>query len=117
MAAFWLPFGLITTFKPDLMDLFQTAEGVAAKTAYSNHVWMHGGLDILSVCVLVFAVSRLSPTAATLRLVGIAALMPVLAIAYSLMATPYWNSLFIVAGVGCLSFSVGAFVVAGRLGQ
>ena len=117
MAAFWLPFGLITTFKPELMDMFQTAEGVAAKTPYSDHVWMHGGLDILSVCVLVFAISRLAPTKTTLRLVGVAGLLPVLAIAYSLVATTYWNSLFIVAGVGCLSFAVAAFVLAGRLGR
>ena len=32
MAAYWLVFGLITTFYPALMDLFQTAEGVAAKS-------------------------------------------------------------------------------------
>ena len=117
MVAFWLPFGLITTFYPALMDLFQTQEGVAAKTTFSNHVWMHGGFDILSVCVLVFAISQLPPTSATLRLVGVAALMPTIAIVWSLVATPYWNPLFIVAGLGCLSFGVGAFIFAGRLSR
>ncbi len=98
------------------MDLFQTAEGVAAKTAFSDHVRMHGGLDILSVSVLVFALSMVpaSINALLLRAVGTAALMPVIAIASSLLATPYWNPLFIVAGVGCLAFAVGGFVLAGR---
>ena len=115
MSAYWLVFGLITTFYPALMDLFQTAEGVGAKTAFSDHVWMHGGLDILSVSVLTFGISRLPLTSAILRVVALAALLPVLAIGWSLVATPYWNPLFIVAGAGCLAFSVGAFVFAGRL--
>jgi hypothetical protein len=115
MAAFWLPFGLITAFYPSLMDLFQTPEGIGAKTAFSDHVWRHDGLDILSICVLVFAISRMRPTSTTLRLVGVAALMPTIGIAWSLAATPYWNPLFIVAGLGCLAFSVGAFVIAAKL--
>ena len=113
--AFWLVFGLITLFAPGLMDMFQTAEGVAAKTAFSNHVWAHDGLDILSVCVLVFAISRLSPTPALMRAVGLAALMPTIGIAMSLATTTYWSALFIIAGIGCLAFSLGAFVIAGRL--
>jgi hypothetical protein len=117
MAAYWLVFGLITTFYPPLMDLFQTPDGVAAKTAFSNHVWMHGGLDILSVCVLLVALSRTPMTATTLRAVGVAALMPTIAISWSLVATPYWNPLFIVAGAGCAAFCVGAFVMAGRVGS
>jgi hypothetical protein len=117
MVAFWLPFGLITAFYPALMDLFQTPEGVGAKTAFSDHVWMHGGFDILSVCILVFAISRLPLRSTTLRLVGVAALMPVIAMALSLMSTPYWSPLFIVPGVGCLAFSVGAFVVAAGLSR
>lgn len=117
MVAFWLVFGLITTFSPGLMDLFQTPEGVAAKTPFSDHVWMHGGFDILSVCVLVFAISRLPPTSRTLRAVGVAALLPTFAIAWSLVATPYWNPLFIVAGLGCLSFGVGGFIFSSRLSR
>lgn len=116
MAAYWLIFGLITTFYPALMDLFQTTKGVAAKTAFSDHVWMHGGLDILSVSILVFALS-LAPAsinALMLRAAGLAALMPAIAIAASLLATPYWNPLFVVAGLGCLAFAVGGFVLAGR---
>src|SRR5262245_66443129 len=87
MIAFWLPFGLITTFYPALMDLFQTQQGVGAKTTFSNHVWMHGGFDILSVCVLVYAISRLPATSATFRAVGVAALMPTIAITWSLVST------------------------------
>ena len=112
---FWLVFGLITIFAPNVMDLFQTPEGIAAKTDFSNHVWMHGGFDILSVCVLVFAISRLQPTPALMRAVGVAGLMPTIAIAWSLATTPYWSPLFVVAGIGCLAFSVGALVIAGRL--
>ena len=117
MAAYWLVFGLITTFYPALMDLFQTAEGVAAKTAFSDHVWTHDGLDILAICVLLFAISRLPPTAPMMRAVGTAALLPTLGIAWSLVSTPYWNPLFIVAGAGCLSFAAGAFYFSGRLGR
>src|SRR5688572_1556176 len=117
MVAYWLVFGLITTFSPGLMDLFQTPEGIAAKTDFSNHVWSHDGLDILAICVLVFAISRTRFTPATLRAVGAAALLPTIGIAWSLLATPYWNALFIGAGAGCLAFSLGAFWFAGRLAR
>ncbi len=116
MAAYWLVFGLVTTFSPVVMDLFQTAEGVAAKTPFSNHVWMHGGFDILSVSILLFALS-MTPArnnSLLLRAAGAAALMPVIAIGYSLVGTPYWNPLFVVAGLGCLAFAAGGFVLAGR---
>jgi hypothetical protein len=116
MVAYWLVFGLITVFQPALMDLFQTSEGVAAKTAFSNHVWMHGGFDILSVCALVFAIARGPLSPALLRGAGVAGLMPAIAIAWSLLGTSYWNPLFVVAGAGCLAFGAGALVVAARLG-
>ena len=48
----WLIFGLITTFYVPLMDLFQTRRGSPPKTPFSSHVWFHGGLDILALCVL-----------------------------------------------------------------
>jgi hypothetical protein len=114
MAAYWLVFGLITTFYPALMDLFQTDEGVNAKTPFSNHVWFHGGLDIISLCVLLFALSRESVSRNVLRAAALAALMPTIAIGYSLVGTPYWNALFIVAGVGCLAFVIWGFMLAGR---
>lgn len=115
MVAYWMVFGLITTFAPGLMDMFQTPEGVAAKTDFSNHVWAHDGLDILAVCALVLAISTTTLTPTSMRLVGVAALLPTIGIFYSLAATPYWNSLFIGAGLGCLAFSLGAFYFAGRL--
>jgi hypothetical protein len=55
MAAFWLLFGLGTTFYPQMMQIFMTPEGVAASTAFSDQVWLHEVLDILSVCVLLSA--------------------------------------------------------------
>lgn len=116
MAAYWLVFGLITTFYPALMDLFQTDVGVGAKTAFSDHVWFHGGLDIIALVIVLFALSReagISPR--VLRAVAVAALMPTLAIAWSLLATPYWNPLFTGAGLGTLAFAVWGFMLFGRM--
>jgi len=115
MAVYWLIFGLITIFVPSIMNMFQSAEAISAKTTFSDHVWMHGGFDILSVSVLVFALSQASISRFMLQAVGVAALMPAIAIGYSLIFTPYWNPLFAVAGIGCLAFAVGGFLFANRL--
>lgn len=112
MAAYWVVFGLITAFYPGLMDLFQTAGGVMAKTSFSNHVWFHGGFDIFAFCVLLFFLARENVSARMLRAAGLAALMPTFAIGYSYFATPYWTSLFLVAGAGCLAFVIWGFVLA-----
>lgn len=106
MASYWMVFGLITAFYPRLMGLFQTADGVSAGTEFSDHVWFHGGLDILAFCIILFALAREAPSPKVVGAVGVAALMPTLAIGYSIAATPYWSPLFIVAGVGCLAFAV-----------
>lgn len=116
MAVYWCGFGLVTILYPPLMDLFQTSAGVAAGTPFSDHVWMHGGFDILSFCVLVSAIARyVPPSAAMMRAVGLAALMPVLAITWSLVGTPYWSPLFLVAGGGCLGLSLAALAVSRSL--
>jgi len=97
------------------MDLFQTDEGIQAKTAFSNHVWRHDGLDIIAVCILLFSLSQqtnLSPN--LIRAAALATLMPAIAIAYSLVATPYWNPLFIGAGLACVGFVIWGFVLAGK---
>jgi uncharacterized membrane protein len=117
MGAYWLVFGLITTFFVQIMDLFQSAEGVAAKTAFSTHVWFHGGLDILSLCVLLFPLSTQSPSRTMLRAAAVAALGPTIAIAWSLVATSLWNPLFAVAGLGCLGFAVWGFLLSNRVGK
>ena len=114
MTLYWLVFGLITTFYPQLMDLFQTKEGVQAKTSFSNHVWFHGGLDIIALCIVLFALSKQTISRSIIRAAALAALMPTLAIGYSLIATPYWNPLFIGAGLGCLAFVIWGFVLAGK---
>ena len=114
-AAYWLGFGLITTFYPRLMDLFQTPEGVAAKTVFSDHVWFHGGLDIISFSILLLFLSRERVSSRMLRGTSLATLMPVLAIGYSYLATPFWTPLFLVAGGGCLAFSVWGFALAAKL--
>ena len=117
MGAYWLIFGLITTFYVRLMNLFQTAEGVTANTAFSNHVWFHGGLDILALCVLLFALSTQPPSRTMLRAAALAALGPTIAITWSLVATSWWNPLFAVAGLGCLAFAVWGFLLSERVGK
>jgi hypothetical protein len=117
MGAFCLVFGLITTFDVRILDLFQTAEGVAARTAFSTHVWFHGGLDILALCVLLFALSTQPPSRTMLRAAAVAAVGPTLAIAWSLVATSWWNPLFAVAGIGCLSFAVWGLLLSNRVGK
>lgn len=115
MCLYWLVFGLITTFSPSLMDMFQTEEGINAKTAFSNHVWTHDGLDIIAFCIILFALSRETVSRNILRAVALAALMPTIGIFYSLITTPYWNPLFIGSGLGCFAFVVWGFVLAGRI--
>jgi len=114
MAVYWLVFGLITIFYPALMDMFQTENGISAKTTFSNHVWLHGGFDIVALCVLLFALSREAVSRNVLVATAFAALMPAIAITYSLLATPFWNPLFICAGLGCFAFVVWGFVLAAK---
>jgi len=44
----------------------------------------------------------------------VAALMPTIAIFWSLVSTPFWNPLFIAAGLGCFAFVVWGFVLAAK---
>lgn len=115
MMIFWLGFGLTCTFAPGLMDLFMTTEGVAVGTPYSDHVWMHGGLDILSVCVLLFALSKLPPSATSLRAAGVVGFLPAAAIVVSVATTPWWSPLFLGAALGCAAFGVLGFVLASKV--
>ena len=115
MAAFWMVFGLGTTFYPKMMQMFMTPEGVAASTAFSDSVWLHDGLDILSVCVLLFALSTVPATKNTLRLAAIVGLFPPAAIAYTLAATPFMTPLILVPGLGCFAFAVWGFLLASRM--
>lgn len=112
MAIFWLCFGLGTTFYPRMMHLFMTPEGIAASTAFADQVWLHGGLDILSVCLLLLALSTVSATKTTLRLAAAVGLLPTAAIVYTLITTPYWTPLFLVPALGCFAFSAYGFWLA-----
>ena len=114
MAAFWLVFGLGTSFYPKMMQLFMTPEGVASSTAFSDHVWLHDGLDIISVCLLLFALSRLPTTATTLRLAAVVGLLPALGIINGIFMTPYWRPIFVVPAVGCLVFAIWGFALSRR---
>ena len=114
MSIFWLVFGLITTFYPAIMNLFQTETGINAVTEYSDHIWLHDGLDIISISVLLFVLSREPVSRNVLRAAGVVGLLVTIGIINSLVATPYWNSLFIVPGVCCLAFSIWGFMLASK---
>ena len=108
MAAFWLIFGMITAFYPELMNLFQTETGINAVTNYSNHIWRHDGFDIISISVLLFALSRETASRNMLRAAAVVALLVTIAIMSSLLTTSYWNMLFLVPGLSCFAFAVWA---------
>jgi hypothetical protein len=115
MAAFWLLFGLGTTFYPRMMQMFMTPQGIAASTDFSDQVWLHEGLDILSVSLLLLALSTVPATKNTLRLAATVGLLPTAAVVYTLAATPFWTPLFLVPAAGCFAFSVYGFTLARRL--
>ena len=114
MAAFWFVFGLITTFYPALMNMFQSETGINAITNYSNHIWMHDGFDILSISVLLFALSRETVSRNMLVAAASVALLVTIAIISSLLSTPYWNMLFLVPGLSCFAFAVWGFMLAAK---
>jgi len=115
MAIFWLIFGLGTTFYPRMMQLFMTPAGISASTPFSDQVWLHEGLDILSVCLLLWALSKLPATRTTMRLAATVGIMPAAAVVYTLVTTPFWTPLFLVPGVACLAFAVYGFMLANRI--
>jgi hypothetical protein len=114
MAAFWFIFGLITSFFPALMNMFQTETGISSVTTYSDHVWRHDGFDIIAISVLLFALSRETVSRNMLRAAAIVAVLVTVAIMSSLLTTPYWNMLFLVPGVSCFAFAVWGFMLAGK---
>jgi hypothetical protein len=115
MGAFWFVFGIITTFYPVLMNMFQTDTGISAVTTYSDHVWRHDGFDILAISVLLFALSREGVSRNILGAATIVALLVTIAIISSLLTTPYWNMLFLVPGVSCLAFAIWGFMLAAKM--
>ena len=114
MGIFWLIFGLITTFYPPLMNLFQTETGISAVTSYSDHIWRHDGFDIIAISVLLFALSRESTSRNMLRAAAVVALLVTIAIMSSLLTTSYWNMLFLVPGLSCFAFAVWGFMLASK---
>ena len=115
MAAFWLVFGIITTFYPALMNMFQTETGISAVTTYSDHIWRHDGFDIIAISVLLFALSREIVSRNILRAAAVVALLVTIAIISSIFTTPYWNMLFLVPGVSCLAFAVWGLMLAAKI--
>jgi hypothetical protein len=114
MAVFWLVFGMITTFYPALMNMFQTEAGINAVTSYSDHIWRHDGFDIIAISVLLFALSRETVSRNILRATAVVALLVTIAIISSILSTPYWNMLFLVPGLSCFAFVVWGFILAAK---
>jgi hypothetical protein len=114
MAAFWFIFGMITTFYPPLMNMFQTEDGISAVTTYSDHIWRHDGFDIIAISVLLFALSRETASRNMLRAAAVVAVLVTTAIISSLLTTPYWNMLFLVPGLSCFAFAVWGFMLAAK---
>ena len=114
MAAFWLVFGLITTFYPALMNMFQTETGISAVTTYSDHIWRHDGFDIIAISVLLFALSRETVSRNIIIAAASVALLVTIAIISSILSTPYWNMLFLVPGISCFAFVVWGFMLAAK---
>jgi len=112
MGAFWFVFGIITTFCPVLLNMFQTETGINAVTTYSDHIWRHDGFDIIAISVLLFALSRETVSRNILRAATVVALLDTIAIISSLLTTPYWNMLFLVPGVSCFAFAVWGFMLS-----
>jgi hypothetical protein len=112
MAIFWLFFGLGTTFYPRMMQWFMTPEGVASSTAFSDHVWLHDGLDILSVCLLLFALAAIPATKRTLILAAVVGVLPAVASVYGIVTTPYWTLLLLGPATGCFAFAVWGFALS-----
>lgn len=112
LAVFYLGFGLITTFYPRLMQLFMTEQGISASTEFSDQVWLHGGLDILAICVLLFVLATLPPMRRTLQAGAAVALFPVVAIVYTFLATPFWNPFFLLPAAISLAFAVYGFALS-----
>jgi hypothetical protein len=50
-----------------MLQMFMTPEGIAASTTFSDHLWLHDGLDILSVALLIFVLGGVRATPTTLR--------------------------------------------------
>ena len=115
MGGFWLLFGLGTALYPKMMQLFMTPDGVAASTAFSDHVWLHDGLDIISVCLLLFALTHVPPNRIALQAAAVVAVLPPVAMIYGLLGTPYWSPMFLVPGAACLAFAVYGFTLSRRL--
>ena len=115
MSAFWLVFGLGTALYPKMMQLFMTPDGIAASTNFSDHVWLHDGLDILSVALLLFVLSGVPATRMTLRAAAAVGLLPPIAMIYGLMTTSYWSVMFLIPGAGCFAFAVWGFLLSSRV--
>ena len=112
LAIFWLVFGLITTFYPRVMELFMTDRGRDAGSSFSRNLWLHDGLDILCVALLLLVLSTMPATRKILLAAATVSLAPVVAISYSLVATDFWSASFLIPAAAAAGFAVYGFLLA-----
>ena len=118
MAAFWF----VLRSRHDVLpahdaDVHDACGHRGVDAIFRSSLVAHGGLDILSVCLLLVALSTVPATKTTLRLAATVGLLPVAAMVYTLVATPFWSPLFLVPAVGCFGFAIYGFLLAGRVDQ
>jgi hypothetical protein len=58
MGIYWLGFGLITSFYPALMDLFQTDFGIESKTSFWTMLFVRSGVGCLPYSIWGFSLAR-----------------------------------------------------------
>ena len=117
LALFWLTFGVITIFYPRFMQLFMTQRGEDASSEFADNLWLHDGLDILAVSILLLLLSTMPITQASLRAAAVVSLIPVIAIVYSVVATPFWSELFLLPAAAALGLSIWGLSLAQGLGS
>lgn len=115
VAVYYFGFAFICTFYPKLMELFQTPLGLASNSAFANHVWFHGGLDIFSLVLLIASLSIGNISARTIKTISAVLLFPAFATFYSYFSTDYWTPLFLGIGIVCIILSIWGVWLAGRL--
>ena len=93
------------------MDSFHSNAGLAASTAFSDHAFFHGGMDIIAWAIILFALSFETASRRMILVVALSALAPTAAIVYSVFFTPYWTSMFLVSASMAFAFSAwGLFI-------
>jgi len=115
MAVFWMMVGLSGILNPASMDSFHSEIGLEESSSFSDHVWFHGGLDILSWAIILFAISFEKISRRMTYIIAISALGPTFASVYSVLFTPFWTNMFFISGLMAFLFFVWGIVIANSM--